>query len=99
MCAELELKADLEHQQDQADLRGDHEGGGRLRYEQRGQLLGEEIPQQARTEHQPGKDFAGDRRLAQAAGAEPGDQPRDAEDHDELQQKHQGQVLRLGTYG
>jgi len=65
--AELEVSADLEHQQHQADLTDDGDRDRRLGAKQGEGGTGEEVPEQRGAQQQAGDDLANHPRLAQAA--------------------------------
>ena len=92
--AELEAAADLEHQQDEADLAQDDDGRIGFGAEQRGGRPRKEMAEQRGAEQQAGDDLADRRRLADAA-EQAADEAGGADHHDELEQHGEEKLLRL----
>ena len=90
--AELEARADLEHQQRQPDLaqHGDRFGG--LGPEQRQRQTGRDGAEQRRPEHEPGDNLAHRPGLPEAARDEM-HRPRRADHHDQLEEDREKQVF------
>ena len=103
---ELELQADEEQQEDQAELRdhgedfGQHRVGERLldagqrRAEHRGEQLRAQPPEQRRAEEQPGDDLADHARLPDLPGQRP-ERPRRGDDDRQLHEHRQEQVFDI----
>ena len=90
--AELEVAADLEHQQDQADLAEDQHGRRGVGGEDLGREIGPQEAQERRPQQQAGHDLADGARLPHRP-RHASRHPREQDDDDELQQRRDDCVL------
>ena len=98
MPLELELEADLEHQEDETDLGQAREDGGGRGGKQGVHEVREERSEQARPQEHAGEDLTGHIGLAEPAH-DRGHEPCREEDHDELVEQPECDLLRAAPDG
>src|SRR5207248_315419 len=93
LALELELEPDLEHEEDEPDLREADEDRGRRGIEDAAEEIGREQAERARAEEDPGEDLARDVGLPEPASRDRDDEPRDGEHDDELDEEPRDELL------
>src|SRR6185436_2106649 len=95
---EVKLQSDLEHEEDEADLREPYENRRRLRDENLAHEVRCEGPEETGPQEKAGQDLPGHVRLAETP-YDPSHDPGRRQDCDELKQKVEHQMLRLSADG